>query len=179
MPVGMFAPNQIWNGVFSHPTGILNTPEGRACSKALIDVKTPVRGQAPVPATPPAVKADQLSKPATRPRKRVRVDAPSLSPCFSHPNEAVSTAALTSRPSSPDPSNNFALIIRSMLVAALDALDKSLEEQGVSKALGKRHSRDRSRVQFSQLSSTSINIKQSQLAALEFDITSRWSTIAL
>ncbi|KAI6169012.1 hypothetical protein EDD17DRAFT_1749454 [Pisolithus thermaeus] len=112
-----------------------DTPEGCACARALIAEEVPVEDQAPVPATPPAIKADPLSKRATRPRKKVRIDAPPLSPCISHANEAVSTAALTSRLSSPDPSINFALIIRSMLVAAIDAPDKSLEEQGISKVL--------------------------------------------
>lgn len=119
-----------------------DTPEGCACAKILISRRLPVESQAPTSATSSAVKPEPDSKCTLCPRKKVHVEA-APTPRSSLLKGTVLTAASAARTTTPSPSVDLALTFCSILVTAIEALDKSLEEQGVSEqALGKHRTRD-------------------------------------
>ncbi|KIK23758.1 hypothetical protein PISMIDRAFT_10717 [Pisolithus microcarpus 441] len=120
-----------------------DTAEGRAHVKALVAGKTPVKNQASTSGTPATVKPNPGMKHSARPKKRVWVEASLPSPSASGSNEVPRLTMSTPPSSSSDPSINFTLILRSVLVAAVEALDQSLQDQGVSeKVFGKHRARD-------------------------------------
>ncbi|KIK23775.1 hypothetical protein PISMIDRAFT_10734 [Pisolithus microcarpus 441] len=108
------------------------TAEGHACIKALIAGKTPVKNQASTSGTPATVKPNPGMKHSARPKKRVRVEASLLSPSASGSNKVPHLTVSTPPSSSSDPSINFTLVLCSILVAAVKALDQSLQDQGAS-----------------------------------------------
>ncbi|KAI5990592.1 hypothetical protein EDD15DRAFT_2197913 [Pisolithus albus] len=112
-----------------------DTAEGHAHIKALIAGKTPVKNQASTSGTPATVKSNPGMKHSACPKKRVRVEASLLSPSASGSNEVPRLTASTPPSSLSDPSINFTLVLCSVLVAAVEALDQSLQDQGVSEKL--------------------------------------------
>ncbi|KIK11213.1 hypothetical protein PISMIDRAFT_19727 [Pisolithus microcarpus 441] len=120
-----------------------DTAEGRARIKALVAGKTPVKNQASTSGTPATVKPNPGMKHSARPKKRVWVEASLLSPSASGSNEVPHLTMSTPPSSSSDPSINFTLVLHSVLVATVEALDQSLQDQGVSeKVFGKRRAHD-------------------------------------
>ncbi|KIK10818.1 hypothetical protein PISMIDRAFT_20067, partial [Pisolithus microcarpus 441] len=107
-----------------------DTAEGCACVKALVTGKTPVKNQTSTSGTPATIKPNPGMKHSARPKKRVRVEASLLSPSASGSNEVPRLTVSTPPSSSSDPSINFTLILHSVLVAAIEALDQSLQDQG-------------------------------------------------
>lgn len=119
--------------------------EGRARARALIAGCKVVEGQS---AAEVPIKLEPGSSRVTRPKKRVRLLPPSSSnsPASNDtPPPSTSRFPSTSRTSSTsdDSALAIALAIRGAVLAAVEAFDRALEEQGLSKkVLGKRRTRD-------------------------------------
>lgn len=132
---------------YPHDSLQQDTYEGRARARALITGRKLVGG--PI-ATEGSIKVEPGSSRVTRPKKRVRLLPPSSSssPVSNDtppPSSSTTHLPSTSRTSSStdDSALAIALAIRDAVVAAVEAFDQALEEQGLlSKAQGKRRARD-------------------------------------
>lgn len=103
--------------------------------------KLSVANQTSTSVTPTAVKPELGSKRVTRPKKARVESSPGLDSSITR-NSSTPIATPPHLPSTST-SCNCTYAFRTALVAAIEALDKSLEEQGTSKkALGKRKARD-------------------------------------
>ncbi|KAI6044136.1 hypothetical protein EDC04DRAFT_2645444 [Pisolithus marmoratus] len=119
-----------------------DTSKGRIIAKMLVAGKNPLEACVSTPLQSGVTHPD--SKCASCHNKReARVPSFVPTPSTSASSSTVATTAVSPTSSPADTSLNILLVFRSVLRAAADALDKSLEEQGISeKVLGKRKVQD-------------------------------------
>ncbi|KAI6011136.1 hypothetical protein EDC04DRAFT_782146 [Pisolithus marmoratus] len=124
------------------PCSLYDTSKGRIIAKMLVAGKNPFEACVAAPLQSGVTHPD--SKCASCHNKReARVPSFIPTPSTSASSSIVATTAVSPTSSPTDSSLNVLLVFGSVLRAAADAFDKSLEEQGISeKVLGKRKVRD-------------------------------------